>query len=373
MIRLAFLAVLAIGGLIAFGAFFLARGAGGNDVPVAQTVSEQDTPVVTTAPEAPDQTPLYFLTDVDLTQGTITVVLRDAVTDQGDLVVTDRDAIIAAQDTAFFNTTPSGGEVAGMVLMAMMGVPPETSVVQIYRDDALIAAVDCTSTTCGDMSTPPDMDLGPLLAASKPLVRAQSFADNYDDYLADLAAINGSPDYMFLDLQGDNATPQDRQTAKIELYLPTLVTPAGASVDPSITSALVRSVLEPSLPDGATVSGVTFEGTGKGLVADMDSGTPILAGGAQIPFPDVEFTNLRISIDGTAALSETVLQSLADQMPTPTDYSDSFAAFVRDRLQNPCGDCFRVKVNGDHYTQTTVTLSEPEAYRLDYYDLRDPP
>lgn len=370
MIRLAFLGVFLLAGLLAFGAFFLARGSVNDDV---VAIEASVPPVVETPQEEDVDTRLYFLRDLDLLAGPLTVVLRDAITGNGDMVVRDKTAILTAKPTAYINTAPTGGEVAGLVVLAMMGVPPENTVIEIFRGDTLIAAVQCASTTCGDFASDMDIDLGPLLTAAQPLIREQSFADNYDDYLTDLSAINQSPDYMFLDLRPENAAPQTRQIARMELYLPTLVTPAGDTVDANVLSALARSVVDPVLPDGASINGVTFSSSGQGIVADMDSGTPSLAGGAEILFPDVEFTNIRISIEGASALSDAALQTLTDQPLAQTDYTDSFAAFVRDRLQSSCEDCFRVKMRGDHYDAATVTLSEPEGYRLDYYDLRDPP
>jgi hypothetical protein len=370
MIRLAFFGVFAIAGLLAFGAFFLARGTGSNGAQaIAPAPTLQSVPEVEPVPDVL----MYFLSDVDTASGTITIVLRDQLTGQGDMVVRDQAAIKAARTVAYINTTPSGGEVLGMVAMAMMGASPKETVLQIYRDDVLISAVECTSTTCGRFASDRDADLGPLLGAAQPLILEQSFAENYDDYLADLDAVTQSPDYMFLDLRPENAAPQVRQTARMDLFLPTLSVSAGTSIDPSVTSALARSIVNPLLPEGANINGVTFMGTGAGIVTDMDSGTQILAGGAQIAFPAVEFTNVKVSIEGTSDFDDAALQTLTEQPLSQFDYAQPFADFVRDRLQSDCADCFAVKVNGDHYTMATVTVSEPEGYRLDYYDLRDPP
>jgi len=371
MIRFAFIGVILIGALIAFGVFSLVRNIGTGDPQhpvVAPLVEVEDTPT----PDATSETLLYFLQDIDLTDGQITLVLRDALTGQGDMFVRDQAAINAAQDVAYVNTATSAGDVLGMVTMAMMGVSPQDTVAQIYRGDTLVSAVVCTSTTCGSLAADRDVNLGPLMDAAHPLISEQAYLDNYEDYLSNLEAVNREGDYMFLDLR-PTQSPVERQTARMELYLPTLVHPAGAIVDPNVTSALVRSILNPLLPEGASINGVTFQGTGRGLVADMDSGTPTLAGGAPIPFPDVEFTNVKISIEGASTLSEGDLRKLTEQPLQRTDYTDAFTAFVRDRLQSTCADCFMVKMNGDLYDEATITTSEPEGYRFDYYDLRDTP
>lgn len=372
MIRLAFFGVILIGGLIAFGAFFLVRGGGASDVDMPVSVSAPEIEIAP-APADPSETLLYFLKDVDLTQGPITLVLRDALTGRGDVFVRDQQTLIAAQDVAYVNTTSNSGDVLGMVTMAMMGVSPQDTVARIYQGDALVAAVICTSTTCGNLAAERDVDLGPLLDSAQPLVGEQAYFDNYEDYLVNIEAINREADFMFLDLRPAQSFPLDRQTARMELFLPTLVHPAGANVDPNVTSALARSVVNPLLSDGASINGVTFQGTGVGVVADMDSGTPTLAGGAPIPFPAVEFTNIRISIDGMSTLSEDALNTLTAQPLQQTDYDDAFEEFVRGRLQSTCTDCFFVKMNGERYDEATITQSEPEGYRLDYYDLRDTP
>ncbi len=112
MIRLAFLGVILLAGLLAFGAFFLARGDGGG--PPQATASEPTSAVPVEDPVEPaaDATLLYFLKDIDLTQGPVTVVLHDALTGQGDMFVRDPDVITAAQDVAYVNTSTSAVSTA---------------------------------------------------------------------------------------------------------------------------------------------------------------------------------------------------------------------------------------------------------------------
>ena len=368
MIRIAFLLVTLLGGLIAFGAFYLVRG--DDSTPAPTEVAQTEAPQVAPEPEAeaaPD--PLFFLQGIDLGDGNVTLVLNDELTNQGRLVVTDRSALAAAQATAFVTVSTEEG---GTVELIEAGAPPQYAFAKIYRDDILVATLTCTTTLCGGF-TPEHMDISTLLDVAQPLTSAQSSFDAYDDYLASFEAVNATTHYMFLDLRPADPFPLEKQTARMELALPTLVTPANAAFDPNVASALARTIVEPLLPDGAQISEVVFTATGEGLVADGDSGTPVLAGGAPIPFPAVKFTDVTVSIQGVSTLSSAALDSLSGQPLQRTDYQDAFETFVTQRLQSSCADCFTVKMNGDFYDDATIIASEPESYQLDYYDLREAP
>ena len=368
MIRLAFLLVTLLGGLIAFGAFYLVRGDGSTPMPTETPQAE--TPAIELEPEAEVELErIFFLQGIDLNSGVIALVLTDALTGQGDVVVTDQTAISAAQTSAYVTVSTEEG---GTVELMISGAPPQPAFANIYRNDALIATLTCTTTLCGGFA-PQNVNLGDLIDVAQPLAKAQSYFQAYDEYLVSFEAINATTDYMFLDQRPDGPFPLEKQIARMELALPTLVTRADATFDPNVASALARTIVEPVLPEGAQISGVVFTTAGEGLVADGDSGTPVLAGGAPIPFPYVKFTSVTVHIEGTATLSETALDGLTDQPLQRTDYQDEFATFVTDRLQSNCADCFTVKMNGDFYDEATIITSEPESYHLDYYDLREAP
>lgn len=368
MIRLAFLLVTLVGGLIAFGAFYLVRGDG--KAPVETEVAQAEAPQI--EPEPEDEAtaePFYFLQGIDFESGTVTLVLNDALTNQGPLVVMDQSALAAAQDLAFVNGTTDDG---GAVELLATTEPFQNAFATIYRKDTLIATLTCTTAPCGRFAAD-TIDLGPLTDMAQPLTRAQSYFDSYDEYLVSFEAINATTDYMFLDLRPEGPFPAEPQIARMELALPTLISAAGSTFDPNVASALARTIVEPLLPDGAQISEVVFVTTGQGLVADGDRGTPVLAGGAPIPFPDVQFTSATVHIEGAATLSNAALDDLSGQPLQRTDYQDAFEAFVSERLQSSCADCFNVKMNGDFFDDATIIASEPESYRLDYYDLREAP
>jgi len=157
------------------------------------------------------------------------------------------------------------------------------------------------------------------------------------------------------------------------LALPPLISPADTTFDANVASALARTIVEPLLPESAQISEVVFTAAGEGFVADGDSGTPVLAGGVPIPFPAVKFTSATVFIEGAATLSDAALDSLSGQPLQRTDYQGAFETFVAQRLQSNCADCFTVKMNGDFFVEATIIASEPESYRLDYYDLREAP
>lgn len=371
MIRLAFLLVTLLGGLIAFGAFYLVRGDGSAPAPTETVQPEAVQPETPPAPvvveEAPD--PLYFLQGIDLSSGVITLVLNPELTGDGAQVVVDQTALVASQDVVFVNETTANG---GMVAMTASNTPPQSAFALIYRDDALISALTCTTAPCGEYAAQ-DIDLTPLIAAAQPLVAIEDSFDHHDDYLATIDAIAYDPNYMLLDGRPDGVFPSPKQTPQMQLALPTLVFPADTSLDPNVTSALARSIVEPLLPEGATISDVVFTPADYGIAVDGDRGTPVLAGGAPIAFPAVKFMGATVHINGIATLDDSALASLSDQALQRTNYQDAFETFVRDRLQSDCVDCFSIKMNGDFYDDATVIQSTPENYRLDYYDLREAP
>ncbi len=371
MIRLATVLVLFLAAFLAVGAFFLGRGdgRGPETAPIAATPPPAEPETI---PE-PEPERVFFLRDIDLGQGPVAVILRDAITDSGDLVVIDQAAIQAAQDVVFVDETVSGGDVIGMIALAVLGVETNETAVNIYQNDVLIAELACLSTSCGSFAKNRDLDLAGLLEAAQPLIAAQTYHESYDDYLATIETIRASADYMFLDGRSDGTFPLDRQIARMDIALPTLIVPAGTSINPDEIVEQIAADIEPMLPDGARMDGVRLSARGAGIVVDRDRGTPVLAGGARILFPEVEFHTVTVPIQGASHLDQSHLDRLTARALYRTDYSDAFATFVRDRLQNTCIDCFDVQMNGDFYDAATIISSTPEGYVLDYYDLREAP
>ena len=368
MIRLAFILVTLLGGLIAFGAFYLVRGDGSTQAAVEITQPEAPREEAATVAEVASEK-IFFLQGIALETGDVSLVLYDQLTGQGDLVVTDQEALAAAKATAFVTASTDDG---GTVELITAGAPPQYAFAKIYSDDSWIATLTCTTSQCGNFA-PHNVDLSSLIDAAQPLATAQSYFDTYDEYLASFDAINATTEYMFLGTRPDGPFPIEQQVARMELALPTIISPADMTFDPDVTSAIARTIVEPLLPDGAQISEIVFTNAGEGFAADRDSGTPVLAGGAPIIFPVVKFTGVTVAVEGTASLNAAALNSLSEQPLQRADYQDAFDEFVSQRLLSSCADCFTLKMNGDYYDEATIIASESENYHLDYYDLREAP
>lgn len=374
MIRLASLAVILIAGAIAFAGFSVVKSSGTGGV------TNQDTPTAPAQtgqePDAvPDQdTRLYFLADTDLATGNIALVLYDAGPNGTDLVVTDADAIRAAQNDAWVNTETTGGEAIGKIVLAMMGVPPEQRIASLYRDDALVFHVTCGSTTCGGFASSENIEYAGLLDAAMPLIRVEEQFDDYTAYLDALAFIAAEPDFALFGLgpNRDETHPVPQMTPRVTVSLPTISQPADRPLNPDTHAALLSAIVTDALPAGAALENVTITPRGNAILVDADNGRAATRGGAEIPFPDVLFYRVSATISGVDDLTTGTLDTLTETTLQRVDFEDAASAFIAG-LGLACADCFDVQIKGTAYDRATVTLREPERYYLDYYDLRDPP
>ncbi len=368
MIRLAFLLVVLLGGLIAFGAFYLVRGSEADLVEIAQPTFDNPTPDL---PPTPIVEKLFFLRGIDLEDGEITLVLFNV--DEDTLIVRDEVALKAAQETAYVNTTTTSGAEAGSILLSIMGVPPEETVAQIYRDDKIIATVSCPTTACGSFAESPDINYAGLLDVAKPIQRVSDEFDNHANYTATIAAIDADPDFMLLHARPSERFPAPPSTASMEINFPTAVAPASSDFDKSAHEILVTIALSSALPEGASVTEITINDLGTGVVADNDSLSPVLANGAPIPYPNMRFYSVSAKVTGASMLSADALDNLSRQTLSQHDYASDFSQFARERLQSDCDDCFAVLPSSEFRDTARVVSSNPEAYYLDYFDLRDTP
>ena len=171
MIRLAFLGVFLLAGALAFGAFSLMRNSGG-PAPIAVAVeAAEPVPEVIPVEKPPEDERFYFLADQDLDVGQLALVLYRADASGNSVVVTDVDALKAAQETAYVNVKATGVELAGSTLLTVMGVPPEQRIAALFRGDEMVLELRCGSTTCDDFTASEDSDFADLVGASQPLTR----------------------------------------------------------------------------------------------------------------------------------------------------------------------------------------------------------
>lgn len=368
MIRLACLLVGLLGGLIAFGAFFLVRGSEADLVEIAEPTVENPTPELSPTPIVEK---LYFLRGIDLEQGEIALVLFNV--GQETLIVRDSAALKAAHDTAYVNTTTTDGAEAGSLFLSIMGVPPEETVAQVYRDDKVIATVSCPTTACGSFADSTDIDYAGLLDAAQPIQRVSDQFESYATYTSTIAAIESDPNFMLLHARPSGRFPIPPLTPTMDIDFPTVITSASSPLDQTAQQIVVSTALSSVLPEGATVTEIDITDLGSGVVADSDSRTPILAGGVPIPYPNTRYFAVSARITGASMLDSDALDELSSQTLSRYDYAADFAQFTRERLQNDCGDCFSVIIDGDFRDTARVVSSSPEAYYLDYFDLRDTP
>ncbi|MGJ8610192.1 MAG: hypothetical protein ACSHWY_03800 [Octadecabacter sp.] len=368
MIKISFLLVAMLGGLIAFGAFHLVRGSEADLVEIAEPTVENPTPELSPTPIVEK---LFFLRGIDLEQGEIALVLFNVGDDT--LIVRDQAALKAAQNTAYVNTTTTNGAAAGSLLLAIMGVPPEETVAQVYRDDKVIATVSCPTTACGSFADSPDIDYAGLLDAAQPIIRVSDHFDSYATYTSTIAAIETDPNFMLLHARPSERFPTPRAIASMEINFPTVIAPASSVFDKTAHEILISTALSSALPTGASITSINITDLGTGVVADNDSMTPILAGGAPIPYPDMRYFAVSAKVTGASILSSDALDSLSNQTRSQYDDTADFAQFIRDRLQNDCDDCFSVSVDGGLRDMARMASSNPESYYLDYFDLRDTP
>lgn len=368
MIRAAFLGVLVLAGLLAYGGFALVKS-GGSGVDIVDTAPDVETP---SDPET--ATRQYFLADQDLGGDDISLILYGAGPSSEDMVVTDAQAIRAAKDLAWILADPTLGEVAGSVVVAMMGVSPQQRIATLYRGEDFAFHVTCGSMTCGDFAGGDTLDYAGLLDVAKPLIRVEDTFDDYTDYLDALSAIAADPDFALLGLlpATDQTHPVAQTEPRLTLALPTIYKSAAEPLDTESYSAQVSAVIAQSLPDGATVASVTVTDMGNAILVDADNSRPALQGGAEIVFPDVQFYSQTAQISGVADLSDDSLDAITTATLQRIDWDDPAATFIQS-LGLECADCFEVQVKGDTYDAARVILRIPESYYIPYYDLRDPP
>lgn len=371
MIRLASLGVLVLAGALALAAFFLARGTEGEVSEITSGTASGPRPAAE-APATPEVERLYFLRGIDFDQGAITLVLYPSGNPSDRLVIRDQDALRAARDRAYVNTTTTTGEVAGSLLLAMMGAPPEETIAQIFRDDVLVASVTCASTSCGPFSDSPDVDYAGLadVAVAHEVV-TQEFS-SYDSYLAAIESMTTDPNFMLLDQRPVVDFPLPRRPGHLIVELPTVITD-DPGFNPALHEALVQTAIEPLVPEGATLDWVRVTNLGPGVVADADNMQPMLAGGAPVPVPGVSFYSVRVRITGTTTLPNDVYEALTAATVRQIDIDTVFADFVSSSLQTDCDDCLVLHVDGDIAREARAFDWRREAYYLSYYDLRPAP
>ncbi|SMX37666.1 hypothetical protein [Octadecabacter ascidiaceicola] len=376
MIRLAFILVTLLGGLIAFGAFHLVRG-NQADVPQITTFpaspAEEATQTAPTPPAPPVVERLYYLREIDFDQGEITVLYFGAGPEGSTLVIRDQDPLKAARTEAYVNTSATGGEAVDSFVMDMMGAPPDETIVQIYRRDSLIAAVTCVNTACGRRAQNPDINHAGLTDHATPYQVINDQFDDHATYLETIHAVSESPDFMLLDQRPQSDFPAERRVPNLKLALPTVVHPTVTAFDAATHEALLRAAIDPLLPDGAEVENITITDLGHAVLADKDNNQPVTAGGAPIPFPDAQYFGVQAQINGTAALTEATLDQITAATTRSFDLDAPFAEFVTARLQTTCVDCYFLKVDGTFVTQARAITWRNEVYDLSYYDLREAP
>ncbi|MCF2870121.1 hypothetical protein L0664_03495 [Octadecabacter sp. G9-8] len=362
MIRLAFLGVALLAGLLAFGAFFLARGSEGGAVDVKQAAPAPQTPEA--APE-PTIEKLYFLRDIDLGAGDIALVLYQSGANGKALIIRDAAALAAAKDTAHVTA-------AGFAIAPNRAPTPETyaeTYAEIYRDDVLVASVQCSS-PCGPTSNTDDAG---LTALGMPLVRIDDQFDSYGDYLTTIDAVATDPNYMLLNARPDGTFPQPQRPATLTVRLPTVISATDDAFNLETHTAKVRDALTPLLPDGARLDRVQIENQGFAVLGDKDNNSPVVLNDAEIPFLEARFFSVLAHVTGTTTLPASAYDTLSnatlDQHNTETD----FAAFVTGALDTTCVDCYFLKIEGD-FTDTAYAQDwRAESYSLSYYDLREAP
>ena len=379
MIRLAFLGVFLIGGLIAFGAFYLVRGSESDipEAPVEQVDAQTETPT-TPVPEAtpdveepPKVEAYYFLRELDLGDGEISLTFFSAAGET--LLVRDADAIYAARDTAFSDAAAIELVPAGTLPEITFGISPRAVVGMIFSDGALLYLLKCIERFCSVPEKGPVVEYAGLLDGAVPIQRVEDNFDSYDDYLATIEAINTDPNYMLLNMRPYFEFPQPKGTSTMEIALPTVIVSNTGGFDSTAHEILVATALSSVLPEGATTRNVTITNLGAGLVGDRDNNAPVLAGGAPMRYPDVSYFSVSALIDGAAALDQSALDTLAQQTTDQYNFETEFGNFVRDRMQSNCVDCFLILVEGGVHDDARIPQTAPETYELVYYDLRDTP
>jgi len=397
MIRAAFLGVALVAGLIAYMAFALVRGQGGERpaeaaITALQPADNAANPATGLAPDMPPATPaepaagLYFLRNLDLGTGSLALILYGAGSDataQGsragektDLVVTDPSALRAAQTAAHFAVLPDHPALA----LSQTAAHDAQVVAALYRDDTLVTQVVCTASSTGSTTGSSCAeaferftDAG-LLAAADPLVRIDDQFDSYDAYLDTLAAIANDANFAVLDLrpEGGGTHPVAQSVPTASMALPTIVRTSDLPLNRDTHGALLLAILRDTIPEGITVDAITIQELGSPIVVDADNGRPATAGGVPISFPALQYYTPYVALSGAADVPDDTLDALTGQTLLRADFDDAAARFIAS-LGLPCADCFRIAPVGDTFDAATVIHRQPELYPLAYYDLREAP
>lgn len=353
MIRLAFLAVLFVAGLLAFGGFSLMRNTGPTPV--------TDAPVPVPAPLADDTAPvaeearIYPLRDLDLTSGALAFVLHGV--EGGSVVVTDAAALQAAAPDLSFAASA-------------LGASDTHFIAELYRDDVRVGAWPCPVDGCAPLTDPDTADLADITDIAQPLALIEEVLGDYTAYLDALTFVQSDPNFALLDLA--DAHPLDQQTPTATLALPTISRAADAPLDAETHAALLTALLTDALPDGVTVQDITVTPQGNPIVVDNDNGRPATRGGAEIPFEGVQLYDVTADLSGTGFLPSETLDALTEQTRLTVDWEEGAAAFIA-ALGLACTDCYAVRSKTDTVTQVEIVDSTPETYVLRYYDLREAP
>ncbi|WP_281984027.1 hypothetical protein [Thalassorhabdomicrobium marinisediminis] len=371
MIRLASLAVLAIAGLLAFGAFYLAKGTEGE--PSLITTGTPDGPnPASEAPATPEVEKLFFLRGINFDEGEITLVLFPPDADTERLIIRDQDALRAAQDRAYVNTMTPDGEAAGSLLVSMMAETTDEVIAQIFRDDVLIASVTCPNGTCGHFGDSPDLNFAGLTDHAVPFQPVMDEFSDYDAYLETIEAIAQTPDFMLLDRRPLVDFPLPRRPSHLIVELPTVVT-TDVAFNPALHEALVQTAITPLLPDGASLDWVRVTELPAAILADADNNQPVLVNGAPIPFTDARFFTVRARINGVTTLPADVYNALTEATRNQVDTDARFSEFVSATLGADCLDCYVLKIEGGRTDAARAFDWRSESYYLNYYDLREAP
>ena len=373
MIRMAFLGVILLACLLAFGAFYLAKGSEGQPTEITSGTPDGPSPAAE-APATPEVEKLFFLRGINFDMGEITLVLFQANAGENEsrLIIRDQAALLAAQDSAYVNTTTPTGEEAGSLLLDMIAEPTEETIAQIFRADVLIASVTCPNATCGHFADSPDINYAGLRNLAMPHLIVNDEFDSYDEYLATIEGITTDPNFMLLDLRPVVDFPLPRRAAHLIVDLPTVATD-DVSFNPALHEALVQTAMTPLLPEGTSLDWVQVTDSGPAVLADKDNNQPVMAGGAPIEFPDVRFFTVRARINGVTTLPTEVYDALTAATLRQIDLDAAVPAYVARVLQTKCVDCFVLKVEGNITTQARAFDWRSEAYYLNHYDLREAP
>jgi len=364
MIRLAFVTVLGVACAVAFGLYYVVGNTGGGGVP-AETValqdaeSEPDTPIGDTPPEK-----FYFLRDFDLSGDDLTMVLYGVGENNTDIAIRDAAALRAAQQDAYVLRTSLGDSIAQTALRDTNTVV-DTLFAALYRDDTLIASVECPPMVC---SAHDGRFLAGLADVAVPLVASTAVFDDYTAYLDGIAGIEQSPYFQFLD-NADGRIPTPQITPSVQVTLPTLTIATASAFSPDDHTAALRATLANSLPAGATLGNITARNLGPAFLTDLDNGRAVQVAGAPVTNTGLGFYNFIVTING---ISEIDMSALGDITATPfDDTADLVAALIGTGLT--CTDCYSLRPAEGFTAVPRQNDARPEAYSLTFYDLREAP